>query len=358
MAGKGTLRVVLCFGLMGLSVGLLVVFAMFMNAFLASQTKPPEVTLDQKQRAFMATARDEWSNKQMELDDVLGRIAVVQTRSGDADGARQTTDKVQLLNKNIISSNAVADVLYNKISPTETSKETIVAVIARAKGLANGIQDPLFKADTLRRVAEYEEKVDAEAAKKTLHDAAQAALTAAPPPEKPGPFNTWTLLWPAGLTVFGLVFGAALYGVFGGAAAAPAPAPAPVKSKGKAAAEEEEEEEEEDEEEEEEQEKEGVELVGQAPAPAAAEPIAEEPVAPPPPAPAPAPARAPTRAVPPAAPQPAMAQAPAGMSAEDKKTMLAKQAQATMLAKQAQATMLAKQASKPTQIAPEDQKLA
>src|SRR5205085_2274525 len=141
------------------------VFYMFMSGFLASQTKAPEVTLEQKQRAFMATARDEWSNKQMEADDVLGRIAVIQTRSGDTEGARQTTDKILMLNKNIISSNAVYDFLYSKISPTEQSKETIIAVIGRAKGLANSIQDPLFKADALRRVAEYEERVDAEAAK-------------------------------------------------------------------------------------------------------------------------------------------------------------------------------------------------
>src|SRR5271156_2101693 len=106
---SGKLRVTGCGGLMGLSVGLLVVFAVFMGSFLAAMTKPPEATIDQKQRAFMVTARDEWSNKHMELDDVLGRIYVIQTRAGDGEGAKQTAEKIVQLNKNMIASNAVFD---------------------------------------------------------------------------------------------------------------------------------------------------------------------------------------------------------------------------------------------------------
>jgi hypothetical protein len=345
MAGKGTFRVILCGALMGLTVGLLVAFSMFMTGFLAAKAKTPEVSPGQKQQSFMAMARDEWSFKLNDPDSVLGRIAVVQIRTGDFEGAKQTIEKIQGLDRNTVNNVGVYDRLYNKVSPTTPPDQ---AVIDSAKTLANSIQDPLLKADALRRVAEIEERISPDAARATLKQAA-GVVTSAPPPEPPPPFNYWTLLWPAALTIFGLVFGALAYGLFGGGVAVPA------KPKTRAEEEEDEEEEEEDEEEEKE-EKADVDLVSQAP-----EPVAEEPVAPPPPpAPARAPAGAPsaTRTAPPA-PQPASqlaaAQPQAGMSAEEKKTMMAKQAQATMLAKQAQATMLAKQASKPTQIAPPDQ---
>src|SRR5579862_4921536 len=102
MSGKGALRVIICGSLMGLTIGLLVVFYLFMGAFMTLRTTPPEVSQDQKQQAFMLLARNEWSSKQNDPEYIEARIASVQAVTGDMDGAKQTTDKLGKFDKNLV----------------------------------------------------------------------------------------------------------------------------------------------------------------------------------------------------------------------------------------------------------------
>jgi hypothetical protein len=358
--GGGTVRTAVFGGAVGAVAGLLVIFVGIMSMLVGAKAEQKENSAEQRyQLSFLMRARDDWTSKVTDNDHVRGGIAVIQARVDDFDGAKQSIEKVTKLEKDIIADVAVYDYLWHKgFAKLEKPKQEEVD---RAHKFASSIQNPLYKADALRRVAEAQILIDPEKAKPILREALAAVDASPKVPEPPPPtFNWLVLLWPVGLFVFGFVLVACLKPVIAGLA--------PPRGKVVAA---EEEEEEEEEKEEEEKAKENVAAQAEAeavataeavpadvmpaeavpadvvPMEAVAEPVGSEmALGAPPPAPPSQLARAGAEAAAPAA------------SADPKKTMVGRTgpAQPTMLARSgpAQPTMLAKQGpATPTQLAQE-----
>jgi hypothetical protein len=237
MAKGGTVKTALCAGGVGLLAGLLVIFIGIVGVITRSKPEAPEPTYAQLQEAaFMGMTRGDWIFKKMEPNQVLGRIAVVQSQTGDLEA---TIGKIEDKNLRVdaVRNQAVYDYLHNKVGPTE---RPTAADIDAAKKIALSIKDQLLRADALRRVGEVQLRADPAGAKITLQEAVTAVNAPVPPTFEPPPplFNPTTLLWPVGLAIFGILLALCLKPLIEGLAPA----------RGRVVAEEEEEEEDEDEE--------------------------------------------------------------------------------------------------------------
>ena len=308
----------------GLVLGALVIFVGLVSVLSGAKPVVQEPTYEQRlQTAFRNMARDEWTSKIKDPNLILARISVNQLRTGDMD-TTLTRINEQQIPVDEIRTNAVYDYLNHMVQATEPPRPE---VIKTAKEVAMKIQDPLLKADSLRRVGELELRLDPKAAAETFKAAAAAIPNPIVPVPQPSLFNPIMLLWPVGLAIFGFLLVWLMLGVFD-------------SGTGKAVATDEDDDEEEEE------------TPRMAEAPMAEAPMAEAPIVDDVPlADSPAPALA---APMPARPSALSGAVPAGAApvpgAPDKKTMMARAPQPTMLAKQGQATQLAKQGV-PTKLA-------
>lgn len=375
MARSGWLGTACWGSSIGALVGLFIIFVAFLNA-MTGATAPESrerIAQQRSEASFQNMTRDEWVYKQKDPDHILGRIAVSQARSGDISSATKNVEQIQKLDKNIVRNVAVHEMLHRVVQygKVEQPEKNLRPVLEKAKEIAKAIDDPLLKADALRRIADVQEQYmddpqAKEGAKALYAEAAKAVLNR--PPTEPPPtyyFNPWLIAWPVGLAIFAGALFCLVRPLLGGLGAATSQAT-------KASEDEEGEEEEEKEEEEEEAKVKPAEAppaetpvpAAETPAPPQEDALAElgseaplaatEPASPPAAgtaetteeaavslAPAPLPtASAPGSKLMAAAVQQA-AGGPAGGS-PDKKTMMAKPAAATMLAKGAAKTQLAR----------------
>lgn len=350
MSKGGIIRPALFAAGIGLVIGLFMIYAGIVNVVTRAKPEAPEPTYAQlSEAAFMGMTRGDWIHKKLEPNQILGRIAVVQSQTGDLEStvAKIEKDKLRV---DAVRNQAVYDYLHNKVGPTE---KPAAADIEAAKKIAMSIQDQLLKADALRRVGEVQLRSDPAGAKATLQEAVTAVGAPLAPAFEPPPplFNPTTLLWPVGLAIFGFLIALMLKPLL--AELTPA--------RGKAVAEHEEAEEEEEGETEEAAEAPPAEVPMAEPPPVVDVPMAGEDVA----AEAVA-AEALEGEMPLVAPPPPLGSSALSRAAQEqqagelaatadpKKTMMGRQAVPTQLARQQpKPTQLARQApAKPTMIAP------
>lgn len=206
------MRKVLCGAGIGALIGLLIVFMAFAGAMTATTQLESRERLQQQrsEASFQNMTRDEWLYKQKDPDHILGHISVSQARSGDIDSAAGNIKEIKKLDPDIVRNVAVDGMLHRVVQygKVENPEQKLKPVLDKARTVANGIKDPLLKADTLRRIADVQEQymdgpADKDQAKKTYEEAAKLVLTR---PADPEPtvywFNPWLLLWPAGLAIF------------------------------------------------------------------------------------------------------------------------------------------------------------
>ncbi len=232
-----TVRTALCAGGVGLLAGLLIIFIGVVNVITRAKPEALEPTgLQVSDAGFLGVTRGDYIHKKMEGNQVLGRIAMVQSRTGDLE---TTVAKIQAdkLTPDLVRNQGVYNYLEHRVGPTDKGSP---ADYEAALKLARSIQNPLFKADALRAVAEYQLRGYPDEGKKTLNEAVTAlGAPVAPELEPPPPlFRPITLLWPVGLAIFAILFALCLKPLLAGLMPA---------GRGKAAAEEEDEEEDEEE---------------------------------------------------------------------------------------------------------------
>src|SRR5262249_40244984 len=168
----------------GLVVGLLIIYTGIVNVVTHAKPEAPEPTYAQlSEAAFMGMTRGDWIHKKLEPNHILGRIAVVQSQTGDLETtvAKIEKDKLRI---DAVRNQAVYDYLHNKVGPTE---KPAAADIEAAKKIAMSIQDQLLKADALRRVGEVQLRADPAGAKATLQEAVTAVGAPLAPAFEPPP---------------------------------------------------------------------------------------------------------------------------------------------------------------------------
>ncbi|MBY0526064.1 MAG: hypothetical protein K2R98_21900 [Gemmataceae bacterium] len=204
MVHAGSLRAGLFGAVVGIVVGLLIIFISVVNALIGPRALPRDRAAEARAQASVAMA--DTGSRVPDSEQNLRRIAMVQARTGDIDGALTTINASKNPvpgSKDAVKFDVVDDYLYQKVGNSLKPDKT---VYTRARKIADSIENPLVKADALRRIASAQEPHDPEAAKKTLQEAVKLTFdTPWTASDAPQIFNIWMLLWPAGLAIFGFL---------------------------------------------------------------------------------------------------------------------------------------------------------
>lgn len=199
MCSKGSLCAAGYGGFVGLVVGLLVVFVLFMNSLTGPAAK--EGSEAKTPRADFLLLVPETSYARLtDRDQTLARIAVVEARVGNLDEALAVVGKVQNVDGDLVRKEIVVDLIREKVErdkkPSDAVQKNLLKVIEQ-------IKNPVVKGETLRILAAAQDSQDA---KKTLKEASDlVAGQPSAPPEGRRLFHPLWLIWPVGLAFFGFL---------------------------------------------------------------------------------------------------------------------------------------------------------